>query len=111
MLPTLSPQRINKEAEIVFLGGTSNVEFLKLCSGINRVETFSLKACFGLLKDSYDLVVDFDQWIRTTALLGRTHAWRVKLMGLRLLNIFAISPTTTFKFLTALCIWRRISGI
>src|ERR1700722_11708433 len=70
MLPSLYrlKQVTGENSEIVFLGGTSNEGCLKLVPAVDKVQIFSLKTCWGLFRRNFDLVIDFDQWVRITAL-------------------------------------------
>ena len=71
MMPALFCLRENnKDAEIIFLGSSSNADFLKTVDALDRVELFSAETCLRLIKDCYDLIIDFDQWVRATAVLS-----------------------------------------
>ena len=71
MLPALQLLQENlKDAQFVFLGGSSNRVFLQSLSFIKRIEALSIKGLLSLLGTRFDLVIDFDQWVRATALIS-----------------------------------------
>ena len=70
------------QKEIHFLGSSINYPFVKNFSVVNKYWIFSSLSPFSFLrmvtrlkKENYDLVVDFEQWSRSTALLG----WAAKI--------------------------------
>ncbi|MDZ4677582.1 MAG: glycosyltransferase family 9 protein [Oligoflexia bacterium] len=58
------------DSEIVFLGSSSNKEMCLSVPMISKFETFSIKNIFKLRKEFFTAVIDFDQWVRTTAIIA-----------------------------------------
>jgi len=76
MLPAIFLLKRNfPQAQIVFLGGGSVEEFAKLIPAVSRFEKFSIKAAAGLARERFDLHIDFDQWIRATAVMAAASRW------------------------------------
>jgi ADP-heptose:LPS heptosyltransferase len=75
MLPALSLLKLHyPRSEVIFLGGPSNRQFVENLVGktgaVERFENFGLEAIRRLSGQSFDLVIDFDQWVRATALIS-----------------------------------------
>jgi ADP-heptose:LPS heptosyltransferase len=58
------------DAEFTFLGGPSNRQIIEKLPFIKRFYEFNFKALTNIFLRRYDLVVDFEQWVRISALVS-----------------------------------------
>lgn len=71
MLPALYQiKEANPQARITFLGGTSNRSLVECLPAIDRFVSFGSDGLNSLIKEHFDLIIDFDQWVRATALVA-----------------------------------------
>lgn len=71
LLPAMISLRADFEsAEISFLGAPSQKEFLDLVGITNRFIPFNKTTIRTLLAEHFDLVIDFEQWMRASACLS-----------------------------------------
>jgi heptosyltransferase-3 len=71
MLPAL--YRLSEslpDAEFIFLGGDSNQALVKMLPFIQAFKKFSISTVFEIIGTKYDFVIDFDQWVRATAVIS-----------------------------------------
>ncbi|MCC6278296.1 MAG: glycosyltransferase family 9 protein [Oligoflexia bacterium] len=71
MLPAI--RRIRRhypQSEIHFFGGPSTLEIASSLNEFSKVGLLNLKSVIQLFREDYELVVDFDQWSRFTALMA-----------------------------------------
>lgn len=71
LLPALYQiKEANPQVHITFLGGPSNRSLIECLPSIDQFVSFSSEGVISLLRERFDLIIDFDQWVRATALVS-----------------------------------------